>query len=128
MAKGILKELSNIKFDMKILNILIIVSILSCNSKNKSSVELTHQDTLKNNILGVWGGASKENPPAFEIRKDSIYYFNRDSAYSYNIVNNDMIINFPHSKAMYGNIYAIKDTLFFSEGPGTLIRGYRFKK
>lgn len=76
--------------------------------------------------MGQWGGL-KEDSPIWEIRRDSIYYFQHSKAYPYKIVNRDLIINFPESRAILKNISVISDTLFFSGEEGLQIRAYRFK-
>ena len=116
---------------MKAILFSIMVLLIGCNDstrnlKNKLPNNLTKIDSLKNKLMGRWGGLD-EASPVFEIRKDSVYYFQRSAAYSYKILNNNLIINLPESPATLINITVIKDTLFFSDDQGHSITGYRFK-
>ncbi len=112
---------------MKFLYCSIFVLFISCNDQpqsNNISNKLTHNDTLKNKLLGQWGDL--ENP-MWDIRSDSIYYFERSAAYPYELINNDFIIYLPESKGILRNIRVNKDTLFFLDEQGLTVKGYRFK-
>lgn len=82
---------------------------------------------IENNLIGKWGGLD-EKTPVWDIRKDSIYYFQHLKVYSYEIINKNMIINFGNSSTVLKNIHVKKDTLFFVDDAGLLIKGYRFKE
>lgn len=113
---------------MKLIFFSIVILFITCNehsgSKNKLPDKPTHDDTLKSKLIGKWGDF--ENP-MWDIRMDSIYYFERSTAYLYKISNNDLIIYLPESKGILRNIHVIKDTLFFLDEQGLIVKGYRFK-
>lgn len=101
----------------------------SCNQKTyNSSVYHYVNDSLKNSLIGNWGGLN-ESIPVWNIKMDPIYYYERSKAYSYKIINNDLIINLPTSQGILKNIYVIiiKDTIFFLDAQGNQIKGYRIK-
>ena len=119
-----------IKF-MKAIFYFSIPFIFSCteqqDSKNNSVKQLTPFDTLKAKLIGQWGGLG-EDVPVWEFRKDSVYYFQQSVAYTYNIINGDLVIYFPESQGVLKNIRVIKDTLFFLDEQGLKGKGFRFKK
>lgn len=104
--------------------------LMSCNLNQNSTQEEPSKfsciDSLKVNLLGQWGGL-KEDSPVWDIRKDSIYYFERSAAYPYRILDHNMIIDLPGSKGILKNISVVKDTMYFLDEQGGLIKGYRFK-
>ena len=118
---------------MKLIYILfaIIFEVLllnSCKERKHNVVFFDHKiDSLKKTLNGEWGGLN-EYPPVWNIKMDSIYYYDRSQAYSYKIVNNDLIINLPASKGILKNIFVINDTIFFLDEQGNQIKGYRAKK
>lgn len=108
---------------------IIAVLLLSCKGKSGSKNMLsssyrTYEDSLKATLIGQWGDLDN---PAWDIRIDSIYYFEESTAYPYKIVNNDLIIDYSKSFTVLRNIYVTKDTLFFLDDQGILTKGYRFK-
>lgn len=102
----------------------------ACNNNkendDKQSKIINQINGVEKSIIGKWGGFG-ETPPVWDIRKDSIYYFQHSKAYAYKIVNNDMIINFENSPNALRNIHVKNDTLFFIDDVGLLIKGYRFR-
>lgn len=101
---------------------------IACNQhdkKNTSSKKVTMEDSLKIKLIGKWGGIG-EGTPVWDIRPDSIYYYERSAAYPYKILNGDFIINLPSSKGVLKQISVIKDTMFFLDEQGNTIKGYRF--
>lgn len=108
-----------------------LIFFISCqehfNSKNQYVKKITPEDSLKETLVGQWGGLG-EDSPVWEIKKDSIYYFQRSTAYAYRILNGDFLISFPEATGIFKKIYVVKDTLFFLNEQGGLIKGYRFTK
>ena len=99
---------------------------LSCNEQNKSFQKVSSEDYIKNILIGKWGGSS-DSLPVWEIRKDSIYYFEHSRAYPYKILDHNMIISLPENQGILGNIHIIKDTFFFTLHLGVEIQAIRFK-
>jgi hypothetical protein len=103
--------------------------LIGCNtqqpveSKAKTSSKL---DSLKNALLGRWGGLGEESP-VWEITMDSIYYFQELKSYRYEILNNNFIIYRQESKGILKNISVIKDTMTFYHEDGLKVTGYRFR-
>lgn len=120
----------NFKF-LKYIFIIITLKLISCNGspsyKTSQEKVSTKEDTLKPKLIGIWGGLG-EDVPVWEIKSDSVYYFEQSAAYPYKIVDNDLIIDYPKSITVLKDIYVIKDTLFFLDEQGILTKGYRFKK
>lgn len=111
--------------------VLFTISLIGCKDKpdTKASPQPHYAKdslTLKDSLIGKWGGRA-ENRPMWDIRKDSIYYFDRSIAYPYKIINRDFIIYFPDHKAVLRNIKVDHDTIFFFDEIG-LVRGYRSKE
>jgi len=116
-------------FILKYISFLLILSFAACNENTESSqkpIVTSQEDSIKNTLTGRWGGLG-ESSPVWEIRNDSIYFFEHLRAYPYKMVNHDLIINQLTHEVKLGNIYVIKDTLFFLDERGVLIKGYRFK-
>ena len=102
---------------------------LACNQhdkKNTLSKKLTMDDSLKIKLIGKWGGI-REDTPIWDIRSDSIYYYDRSTAYPYKILNGDFIIDFPEPGAVFEDISVVKDTMFFIDAQAHIsVRVYRF--
>lgn len=113
---------------MKIICVLYIL-FFSCNnnSSNKLTKQLTKIDSLKNTLIGQWGGPG-ENSPVLEINVDSIYYFEEKKSYPYKIFDSDLVIERLESKGVLRNISVTEDTLTFYDEQGLITKGYRFKK
>ncbi len=94
------------------------------NPINKKVTE--SQNETESKIIGKWGGLGEESP-VWDIRKDSIYYFQHSKAYAYKILNKNMHINFGNTSTILKNINVKSDTLFFIDDVGLLIKGYRFR-
>ncbi|HWI92826.1 MAG TPA: hypothetical protein VNT20_16230 [Flavisolibacter sp.] len=84
---------------------------------NASSNHRTKLDTLPNGILGKWGGLG-ESTPVFDIRNDSIYYFQEQKAYPYKMKANDMLIERNNEIGVLKNISVDLDTLIFYDELG----------
>ena len=112
---------------MKIIFLSIAVLFISCNEQMHSINKLTHEDSLKIELKGQWGGLG-EDGAVWDFRKDSIYYYNRSAAYPYKIINRDLIIYLPESKGILKNIRVIKDTLFFLIDQGLTAKAFRFRE
>ena len=96
---------------MKYVYLVFITFLFSCSEQNKSVQKVSFEDTIKNILIGKWGGAS-DNLPVWQIGKDSIYYFEHSRAYPYKIVGHNMIISLPINQEKLGNIHIIMNTLF----------------
>ncbi len=106
-----------------------LIFILSCNTKKNEldkNKKFQTDSFLSVNILGKWGGLG-EASPVWDIRKDSIYYFQHSKAYAYKVINKNIIIQFENSSAVLKNIKVNNDTLFFTDDAGIFVKGYRFK-
>lgn len=111
---------------------LLIISLMGC--KEKPDAKSNSEFNLKNNslslrdsLIGKWGGLG-ERRPVWEIRKDSIYYFERSIAYPYKIINRDFVIYFPDHVGKLRSIGVDHDTMYFLDPQGITIKGFRFKK
>lgn len=106
------------------------VFLICCNEqpslKTKVLNNPSYEDSMKLRLIGQWGGLG-ENSPVWDIRQDSIYYYNRSAAYPYTILNNDLIIYLPESKGILKNIKLIKDTLFWLDEQGLTVKAFRMK-
>jgi hypothetical protein len=114
---------------MKIIYILIFLLFISCNTQNsndKTTKKIIEVDSLKSKLLGHWGGLGEDNP-VWEIKIDSIYYYQEKKTSPYQIVDMDMIIERPESKGILRNISVVEDTMTFYDEQGLTIKGYRFK-
>lgn len=105
----------------------LLIFFLSCNNQDSAPTQKNLlNDSLKNSLLGKWGGLG-ENEPVWEIKKDSIYYYEEGKSYYYFILRGDFIIKRLNSSVALKNIHVYKDTLFFLDDQGLTIKGYRFK-
>ena len=70
--------------------------------------------------------------PVFDIRKDSIYYFQKDSAYPYYLSGDTLRVKFPErdTSNTFGTINVIEDTLYITDFTDNdfIIRGYRYRQ
>jgi hypothetical protein len=82
-------------------------------------------DSLRKNIVGLWGGLN-EDRPYWNIRLDSIYYYQEGKAYKYNLYEDSLVIQFPDHFASLNHINVIADTLAFYIDVGK-VYAYRFK-
>lgn len=82
------------------------------NSDSDFKIE-TSEDSLRRKINGKWGNREAATSPVWRFNYDSIYYYESSTAYPYKIVNGDIIISLPASKAILGKVSVINDTLFF---------------
>jgi hypothetical protein len=114
---------------MKKTALIAFIFLNACNtrtSNNSRAKKPTKEDSLRFTIIGPWAGPG-EDSPVFKITTDSIYYFQQKRSYPYKIADKDLIIEFPHSKAVLKNIFVFNDTLNFEDEEGLKIKGYRFK-
>lgn len=108
-------------------NYLVVVFCLlisSCNGNKKTENE--GEFYLNQHIIGKWGGLG-ESTPVVKFTSDSIYYFDRNKAYSYEITNDDIIINFPEHKGMLRNVSIKNDTLTFFDDLPEPIKAIKLK-
>jgi hypothetical protein len=125
---GILGHKQRIIVVMKKAALIAFIFLTACNartSSNSREKKLTKEDSLRLTIIGPWGGPG-EDSPVFKITTDSIYYFQHKRSYPYEIVDKDLLIQFPDSKAVLKNIFVVNDTLNFEDEQGLKIKGYRF--
>lgn len=92
--------------------IIFLIFIYSCKGTDPKVKTISRIDSLKNSLIGKWGGLD-ESKPVLRITHDSIYYYNQNKSYPYEIAGNDLVINNGLSKPHLRNISVIKDTLFF---------------
>ena len=96
------------------------------NSATKEPTVTTTRDSLVSTILGKWGG--EEGKPVWEIKKDSIYYYNQNKSYYYLIHDKDMIVLYKEGPYMLHNIHTVNDTLFFDiNSEGMVTKAFRIK-
>ena len=101
---------------------------IACNQYDKRNIspkKMTIDDSLKIELIGKWGGLG-ENTPVWKIGPDSIYYYDQSTSYPYKILNGDFIIDFFSSKGTLKHMVVIKDTMYYLDEQGIMIRGYRF--
>lgn len=103
----------------------VILLFSSCTEQIKPTRKISVEDSLISTLIGRWGG-SGDSLPVWEIRRDSIYYFQHSRAYSYRIVDRDMIISLLENQGKLGRIHVRKDTLFFLLHPGVEAHAIRF--
>lgn len=112
----------------RIIFLLIILYLIGCtessNKKDNQRKRISSNDTAKS-IIGKWGGLNEEQP-VFEIRKDSIYYYQTDKIFSYTMIGKDLVIDFIESKGVLKKIHREADTLIFEDSNGGVIKGYKF--
>ena len=80
---------------------------------------------MKNKLIGKWGRLAEEGP-VFYITSDSIYYYDKLKSFSYEILNGDVIINFPTSKGRLKRVAVINDTMFFFDEFPDTIKAFRY--
>jgi hypothetical protein len=101
------------------------VIVFSC--KNQEVKNQSAARSAENSIVGLWGGPN-ENSPVWEIKTDSIYYFEQKKSYKYKISEDSLLIYFPDHIGVLYHIYPTGDTLIFYNEVGYKIRAIRFKK
>ena len=111
---------------MKPIYSIVILLFASCNENIKTTPKISFEDSLINTLIGKWGGSS-DSLPVWEIRKDSIYYFEHLKAYPYKIKGQDIIINLTENQGKLENIHVTKDTLFFILHSGVEVQAIKFK-
>lgn len=113
---------------MKIVCISFFIFFVGCNNAdtNEKTKHHTNVDTIKNKLLGQWGGLG-EDSAVWEISFDSIYYLQEKKSYPYKIVGNDLVVERNESKGFLRNISVIEDTMTFNDEQGLATKGYRFK-
>ena len=82
-------------------------------------------DSLRKNIVGLWGGLN-EDRPVWNIGLDSIYYYQQGKAYKYKLYEDSLVIQFPDHVYSLQGINVIADTLEFHDEVGK-IYAYRTK-
>ncbi len=124
----------------RVTSLLPLVSFLSCNTvqldNKKSQLDSptftvkTNQTgvkpaSLKDKIVGIWGGEYSENA-VFDIRKDSIYNVDQFKTYKYSL--KDSIITIFYPDFIYsGKVSFIKDTMVM-ESDGEKSKFWKFIK
>src|SRR5260221_9437900 len=98
---------------MKTIILLITLYFFGCNNNHANNAiaqNISKEDSLKNELIGTWGGDGKA--PTWNIGIDSIYFYDRSTSYAYKIISPDLVIYLPQSKWALKNISVIKDTMF----------------
>ncbi len=112
---------------MKFIYLILILFLVSCNENIKTQPKISFEDSITATLIGKWGGQG-EKDPVWEIRKDSVYYFEHLRAYPYELKNHDLIINLSNNNQVkLENTHVIVDTLFFISHLGLTTRAVRFK-
>ncbi len=97
------------------------ILIFSCNES-----ENERKSYIKKNIIGKWCGFGGIKP-ILDFTSDSIYYYDRNKAYSYEITNGDIIINFPEHTGRLRNVSIKNDTLTFFDDLPEPIKAIKLK-
>ena len=114
---------------MKFFYILTLLYFGSCDTQkthSRTEDKLNKADSLKSRLLGKWGGLG-EDSPVWEIKLDSIYYYQENKSYPYQIMENDLVIERGGSSGILSDISVVEDTLNFYDEQGLSIKAYRFK-
>ena len=112
-------------FYLFITGIGLILSIMLFSCANEKKRNISESDKLKIKLIGKWGGLG-EQAPVFYFTSDSIYYYDRLKFYSYEILNGEVIINFPTTKGILKRVTVIKDTMFFFDEFPDTIKAFRY--
>ena len=88
--------------------------VWGCQTGKTKIIPISKIDSIKNSIIGKWGGLG-ENEPIWKITSDSIFFYNQKKSYPYEIVNNDLVFDNGMSKSHLKNIKVVQDTLFFED-------------
>ena len=92
--------------------IFFLVLVSSCRNNSSKVSAIPRVDSIKSSLIGKWGG-SDESGAVWRITHDSIYSYNDNKSYPYEIIGNDLVFYNGQSKPHLRNISVIKDTLFF---------------
>ena len=119
---------------MKSATFICLLLISACqNETNKSQIKTNFlKDSLRNSLIGKWGGQN-ESGPVLRITFDSIYYYQENKSYTYNIVGSDLIIERGEFQPKLKDITVKLDTLFFYQNESlgdevySEVRAYRYK-
>jgi hypothetical protein len=114
---------------MKLIWVIAFLFYVSCNTQNSNDAttkKVMKVDSLKTKLLEHWGGLG-EDSPVWEIKNDSIYYYQEKKTYPYQIIGKDLVVERPESKGVLRNISVVSDTMIFYDEQGLPIKGYRFK-
>jgi hypothetical protein len=84
----------------------------SCQNGSRKIPKISRVDSIKNSLLGKWGGPG-EDSPVTKITYDSIHNFQEKKSYAYTIIGNDLVFDNGQSKSYMKNISVTKDTLSF---------------
>ena len=104
------------------MGIIFFVSILFACKKKKGVKKLEY--TLETRIIGNWGGKN-EGSPIWLFSKDSIYYYQFQKSFKYEIINQDLFIEFNDNITVLKDISIIEDTLYFKDESNLKIEAYR---
>jgi hypothetical protein len=88
--------------------------------------DMSNYDSLRQKILGKWGGI--EGPPGLDIREDSIYYYQLNVTRPYFFKGDTLLIKFLDRDTIItlGKIMFDHDTLIW-EKQGVRTYAYRYK-
>lgn len=110
------------------LTLLILFFCFSCNNQgtHDAIVKTGETDSLRNQIVGYWGGLGEDNP-VWKITRDSIYYFEHQASYPYELYKDRMVIIFTDHSATLKYLSVNEDTLKWKDEFNLNIYGYRFQ-
>ena len=106
--------------------LVIVFYLLISSCKGKENTENDKKKYLIQQVIGKWGGL-EEKTPVLNITLDSIFYFDRNKAYSYEINNGNIIINFPEHKGILRNVSIVNDTMIFFDDFPEPIKAIKIK-
>lgn len=109
-------------------SLIALILFASCqnNRADKEINLVTTKDSLVSAIVGKWGGDTGQ--PVWEIKKDSIHYYNENKSYYYLIHDKDIIVLYKEGPYMLHNIHTVNDTLFFDiNNEGMVTKAFRKK-
>ncbi len=109
---------------LKTILLLVLIFALSCN--NSQTTNDTKFDGLQTKIIGLWGGLG-EDSPVWQIKKDSIYYFEEKKSYACRLDDGSLSINYNGRTFFLKDISVIEDTLIFYDEHNIKTFAYRFR-
>jgi hypothetical protein len=80
--------------------------------------------TLEKKIIGKWGGKN-ESSPVWLFSEDSIYYYQFQKSFKYQIINQNLLIEFNGNITVLKDVSINEDTLYFKDEANLKIEAYR---
>ena len=115
---------------LRILFLLLLIQ--SCQNNHSSVKAISRVDSFRNSLIGKWGGLN-ESEPVWRISHDSIYNYEQNKSYPYEIIGNDLVFDNGLSKPNLKDITVINDTLFYHMKASLdkeiyiTVRGFRYR-